>query len=467
MSSALSALGTVEARPWRRAAAWLLFLAPFFFITYGLANWSASQRADVPSLVFAWEHSIPFWAWTILPYWSIDALYGLSLFVCLTRHELDTHAKRLLTAQAIAVACFVLVPLRCAFAHPAADGVWGLMFAALAGFDQPFNQLPSLHIALAVILWALYARRLTGLTRLAMELWFLLICASVLTTYQHHFIDIPTGLLLGALCLWAWPFADEGKGRPIAAQWQWTRDPARWRLTALYAAGALLLGALAIGSGGWGLWLLWGSVSLLLVALAYAAIGAAAFQKHADGRLSVAAQWLFAPYRAGAWINSRAWTWREPQPVQIADDVYLGRIPGARELAASPFAAVLDLTAEFAMNAGKRTYVSLPVLDLTTPSAAELAQAAAAIERLRARGPVLVCCALGCSRSACAVAAWLLVSRRAPDVASALSTVRAARARVELGDGHVAALHGLVGALHELVGTIPARPAGVAMPGAE
>ena len=75
----MSPLVTTEAWPWRRAAAWLLFLAPFFFITYGLANWSATQRTDVPSLVFDWEHSIPFWAWTILPYWSIDALYGLSL----------------------------------------------------------------------------------------------------------------------------------------------------------------------------------------------------------------------------------------------------------------------------------------------------------------------------------------------------------------------------------------------------
>lgn len=460
MSTAMPALVSAEAWPWRRAAAWLLFLAPFFFVTYGLANWSASQRADVPSLVFDWEYSIPFWAWTILPYWSIDALYGLSLFVCLTRHELDTHAKRLLTAQAIAVTCFVLVPLRCTFTHPATDGVWGIMFDALAGFDQPFNQLPSLHIALAVILWALYARRLTGLVRRAMELWFLLICGSVLTTYQHHFIDIPGGLLLGALCLWAWPFADEGNGHAIAAQWQWTRDPARWRLVALYALGALLLGAIAIASGGWALWLLWCSVSLLLVALAYAAIGAAAFQKRADGRLSVAAQWLFAPYRAGAWLNSRAWTWRAPQPVPIADDVYLGRIPGARELDASPFAAVLDLTAEFALRAGKCTYVSVPVLDLTTPPAATLAQAAEAIERLRARGPVLVCCALGCSRSACAVAAWLLATRRSPDVASALSTLRAARALVELGDGHVAALHGMVGAY-------PTKLAGVALPGTE
>jgi membrane-associated phospholipid phosphatase len=446
--------------PWRRALAWLLFLAPFFFITYGLANWSASQRLDVPSLVFEWETAIPFWAWTILPYWSIDLLYGLSLFACLTRRELDTHAKRLLTAQAVAVTCFLLVPLRFAFPHPAADGVWGLMFDALAGFDQPFNQLPSLHIALAVILWALYARRLSGIARRAMELWFLLICGSVLTTYQHHFIDIPTGLALGALCLWAWPFADEGNGRAVAAQWQWTHDPARWRLAAAYAGGAVLLAALAIQVGGWALWLLWGSMSLLLVALAYAAIGAAAFQKRADGRLAVAARWLFAPYRAAAWINSRAWTWRDPRPVVVADGVYLGRMPSARQLAASPFKAVVDLTAEFAAPTSTRAYVAIPVLDLTTPPAAALAQAAEAIERLRAHGPVLVCCALGCSRSACAVAAWLLATGRVADVAAALATVRAARAIVVLGDGHAAALRGLGDARD-------VRPAGIAAAGAE
>ena len=192
-------------RPWRRALAWLAFLGPFFFLSYGLANWSATQRAFVPSVHFEWESAIPFWAWTIFPYWTIDALYGLSLFACATRRELDMHAKRLLTAQIVAVACFVLVPLRFAFDRPAADGVWGMLFAALTRFDQPFNQLPSLHIALSVILWDVYARRLSGIARRAMEAWLLLICASVLTTYQHHFIDIPTGFLLGLVCIWVWP----------------------------------------------------------------------------------------------------------------------------------------------------------------------------------------------------------------------------------------------------------------------
>jgi hypothetical protein len=432
-----------EPLPWRRGLAWLAFLGPFFFLTYGLATWSATQRANVPSVTFAWESGIPFWGWTILPYWSLDLFYGLSLLICRTRSELDTHAKRLLTAQVVAVACFVLVPLRFSFGHPPAEGLWAVMFEALAEFDRPFNQLPSLHIALAVILWALYARRLSGVARRAMEGWFLLICGSVLTTYQHHFIDIPTGALLGALCLWAWPFADEGDGRAITAHWRWTDDPLRHRVAGMYVALALVAGTVALYVGGPALWLLWISVALLLVAFAYAAIGVGAFQKGANGRLSVAARWLFAPYRAGAWLNSRAWTWRDPAPVPVTDGVFLGRVPTTRELAASPFAGVVDLTAEFAVCGGLRALEVVPVLDLTRPNADALARAARAIDRLRERGPVLVCCALGYSRSACAVAAWLIASGRARDVDTALTMVRAARTLVVLDAGHVAALVGL------------------------
>lgn len=432
-----------QPRPWRRALAWLAFLGPFFFLSYGLANWAAAQRAHVPSIAFAWESRIPFIAWTIVPYWCIDALYALSLFVCASRRELDTHAKRLLTAQLVAVTCFVVVPLRFSFARPAADGIPGLMFAALGGFDLPFNQLPSLHIALAAILWTLYARKLSGMARWALDASFALICISVLTTYQHHFIDIPTGALLGAACMWAWPFADEGDGRPMPAHWRPVRDPARLRLAAIYGAGAVLLALIALRLGGWALWLIWGSVSLFLVALAYAALGTAAFQKNARGQLSVAARWLLAPYLAGAWINSRAWTWRDPAPVAIADGVFLGRVPGARELTASRFAGVVDLTAELGLQAGGRALDVVPLLDLTPPNPAALAQAAQAIELMRLRGSVLVCCALGLSRSACAVAAWLLVTRRALDVEAAITAVRRARSGVVLDARHAAALRGV------------------------
>ena len=87
--------------------------------------------------------------------------------------------------------------------------------------------------------------------------------------------------------------------------------------------------------------------------------------------------------------------------------------------------------------------VALPQLDLVPPSAHELQRAADAIEQARTRGAVLVCCALGVSRSACAVAAWLLRTGRAANVDAAIACVRAARPTVVLTDRHLAALRAL------------------------
>jgi hypothetical protein len=103
------ALADPEPRLGRRAAAWLCLLGPFFFASYGAANWLAAQRTHVGWVVFDWEHSIPFVPWTIVPYWSIDGFYALSLFVCTSKTELDTHAKRLLTVQ-IGAVVFHAVP---------------------------------------------------------------------------------------------------------------------------------------------------------------------------------------------------------------------------------------------------------------------------------------------------------------------------------------------------------------------
>ena len=129
--AAVLALSARETCLWRRALAWLCLLGPFFFASYGTANWLAAQRADVGSIVFAWEYSIPFVRWTIVPYWSIDAFYAASLFVCTSKAELDTHAKRLLTAQIGAVMCFIAFPLRFTFVRPETGGLDGFLFTAL------------------------------------------------------------------------------------------------------------------------------------------------------------------------------------------------------------------------------------------------------------------------------------------------------------------------------------------------
>lgn len=428
-----------EAGLWKRGVLWLLLLAPLFFGSYGFANGFSAQRDDVGSLVFAWEQQMPLWPWTIVPYWSIDLLYGLAFLLPASRREMDRHAFRLLAAQLICVACFLLWPLRFTFERPPLEGTFGLMFDVLMGFDKPFNQAPSLHITLLVIIWAMFARHTRGVfLRGLLHSWMALIGVSVLTTWQHHFIDVPTGLLAGFLCLWLFPLQG---GSPLR-QARLTSDPRRWRLALRYAGGALLCGALAVTAGGAWLWLLWPATALGLVALNYGLFGAAGFQKQANGRLSAAASVLLAPYLIAAWINSRLWTRRQPAPSEVVEGIWLGRLPGAQD--EHGHVARLDLCAELPALAAPAAYCSLPLLDLIAPDGETCRQAAQAIERLRQHGPLLVCCALGYSRSATAVAAWLLYSGHCPDVDSAIQRIRQARPQVVLGPAQRAALQAML-----------------------
>jgi len=417
---------------WGRSLLWLAFLAPFFFLSYGFANGMAARWGVTDSIVYGWERQIPFWDWTIVPYWSIDLIYGLSFLLCQSRAEVDCHGRRLLTAQLISVACFLLFPLRFTFERPVTDGLFGWMFDALMGFDKPYNQAPSLHISLLVILWNRYWA--SGGIWLG-HLWFALIGLSVLTTYQHHFIDLPTGALAGLFCLWLWP---QGRPSPLKA-WERGVGPVRRRLAWRYLAGAVALAGPAIIYGGTALWLWWISIALGLAAFCYAAVGSEGFQKQ-DGRHSLAVSVLAAPYFAGAWLNSRAWTYRHPQPDPIADGVWLGRMPGAKDMAEGGFAGLFDCTAELPAPRGAWRYDNLPWLDLVPPTPRQLAEAARRIEALRGPRPVLVCCALGYSRSAAAVAAWLLHSGRVGNVEAAVKLLQAKRPGLVLGEKHREAL---------------------------
>ncbi len=416
--------------PWRRGLLWLCLLGPLFFLSYGLANGLAAARGVETSLAYGWEAEwIPFWPWTIVPYWSIDLLYGLS-FLCLrSKRAVDVHALRLLTAQLLAVGCFILFPLRFSLQRPVTEGFFGQWFAALELFDQPFNQAPSLHIALLVLIWLPFARcTANSWLRWLVHGWALLIALSVVTTWQHHLFDVPTGLALGLLCVWLWP----QQGR---APWRKGQDAGHWRLAGFYGAGALA--ALMLACLYWqSAWLSgWLALSLALVAWNYAHAGAAGFQKQ-EGRLSLAAWWLFLPYRLGARLNVWCWTRQQPAAVQITEQVWLGSMQPRRAWLAARFDGYCDLTAEFHVPAGDGLYAGHAWLDLCPPAAGQMLAAARSIEQLRqqlqADGRLLVACALGYSRSAAAVACWLCLTGQCPDAEAALQRLQDRGRRVVL-----------------------------------
>jgi len=411
-------------RPWIAAFLWLAVLTPFFFLTYGYANTVAAARPSVPSVVFAWEHRIPFLAWTIVPYWSSDLLYGLSLLVCRSRKELNRQAMRLVLVQLISVAAFLAFPLRFTFDRPQTAGFFGWLFDVLMGFDKPFNQAPSLHVSLATILCVKLCHHLPRPAQWMMRIWCAMVALSTLTTYQHHFIDVPTGLWVGLLCLVLIP------EEPAPA----TEGNAKLALT--YGMGGLALAANALYFGGWAWFLLWPGGALMVVGMIYATGRTDWFGKQ-NGSIRPAAQWLLAPYLIAARINSRLWTRNRPVAREIAAGVWLGRVPSAHEI---QFASIVDMTAELAIDASQVHYRNIAVLDLTVPSAAQIEAAVRAIEEMPK--PLLVCCALGVSRSATAVAAWLLASGRASTVEEAIRLIELREAPTVLSASHRKVLAG-------------------------
>ena len=428
----------------------LALIGALFYTSYGLSNHYAASLAYVPEITFAWERNIPFWAWTIVPYWSLNLMYAAAFFLCRNACEQNRYVARLVLAQIVATICFMLFPLHFGWPKPPTDGLWGWLFDSLVAFDLPYNQAPSLHIALSIIVGAFYWTRFPKI-RLPILLWQSLIALSVLTTYQHHFIDVPTGALLGWLVLWAIPqhgvspfrrpFGTQGRlktnavsfARTSEASFRKAKTPPATRsreikIAMLYLAGAALSALPSLFGGAW-LWMLWVSVSLSVVAFAYLTGNAAVFQKQADGRLSAAATVLLLPYLAGVRLNMAYWLRGKAKTARVRDDVWIGSVSAISD----GLPAVLDVCAEYPRPRYRGAYRTLPLLDMVAPSENDLMQAALLLEALRRQhGKVLTCCALGYGRSAAVVLTWLLVYGGCRDLAQATAELKQARPQMVL-----------------------------------
>jgi protein-tyrosine phosphatase len=395
-------------------------LSALFLIVYGWTNWFAAQRSNVPTLFFEWERLIPFVPIMIVPYMSIDLFFVAAPFLCRDDRELATFAKRIAAAILVGGLCFLLFPLRFAFERPHAAGWLGAFFDWFRGMDQPYNLLPSLHIALRTILADTYARHSRGILRYASNLWFVLIGLSAVLTYQHHVMDVVAGFALGVYCLYFFP-------EPAAR----TPGVPNRRVGSYYLIGAFVVASLAVLWWPWGAFLIWPTMSLGIAASAYFRTGQATFRKQ-NGRLPWTTWWALGPVLLGQEISRlyyrrkcRAWD-------ELTPRVWIGGVLSGKEAAVAVrkgVTAVLDLTAEFSEAEPFRSliYKNIPLLDLTAPTLAQLEESAAFVDEQSKSGVVYVHCKIGYSRTAGVAAAYLLRAGAVRTVAEAIEFVRRSR----------------------------------------
>jgi len=398
-------------------------LAVLFLIVYGGCNWITGQRGHVGSFYFQWEPAIPFVPFMILPYMSIDLFFVAAPFLCRTEEELRIFSRRVIAAILIAGLCFLLFPLRFAFPRPHADGWPGALFDWFRGVDLPFNLFPSLHAALLLLLVDVYARNLRGVLLWAVMSWFFLIALSPLLTYQHHVFDIIGGFVLAGYCFYF--FHEPLDVPPVVAN---------YRIGWYYATGAAV--ALIIGTIFWpyGILFLWPASALGIVAIAYFRAGPIVFHK-TEGKVPWSTRFVLAPCLLGQYLSllyyrSQCRSWDKVTP-QIWIGGKLGR-RSANRAVCSGVVSVLDLSAEFseAKPFRKINYRNIPVLDLTAPTQSQLVEMSNFIGNRSHNGAVYVHCKIGYSRSAAAIAAYLVMSGKVKTAEEAFAMIRRVRPSV-------------------------------------
>jgi len=180
---------------------WIGIATIVFFVAYGSCNYYASTVSHTYKLYFPWELKIPLVPWMIIPYRSLDWIFVVAYFL------LDkVHTKRLALHMMISIIpaaiIFILFPGECGFVRPDPStlGIWKPIYEVLYTLDKPHNLYPSLHITYSYLgLMAFHDMNKSLKVSLFSLVWFLMICASVILTYQHHVIDIVMGLGLGYL----------------------------------------------------------------------------------------------------------------------------------------------------------------------------------------------------------------------------------------------------------------------------
>lgn len=358
-----------------------------FTLCYTWTNWLAGERGAQALAPGLFGRTVPFLPWMVVPYLSSGIAFTLAFLVTDDQRRLWRLSQRTLLVTAVAEVCFALMPLRFPESRPLVDSApLAVLFSMLGWMDQPFNQLPSLHAAYAIVFWpSLHGACRGRAQQLLVAAWLALVVASTVFTWQHHVADLIAGVALGAGAV--------GLLRgPLLGR----------RAVCFYYSVAGVLSGVLLGHTFASWPFAWLGASLLLVALAYARRDADFLRKR-HGRHGLRTWICYAPYLAGYRLS---WHWvrRADVPVtQCGPALWAGRRLSAAEAKSLPPAChVIDLSAELSETPALRgnRYLHIPMLDLHAPKLSVLRQLRETIDGLHQQGhTVYVHCAMGLSRS--------------------------------------------------------------------
>lgn len=405
----------------KERALWTLVLGLFFFLVYGSTNHISSLTAPHPFFIWEWERQIPFIPEFIVPYMSSDIVFVIAFLLAPTRDAIQKLGVRCGLAITISAAFFLVMPLQFSFERPAVTGWYAFLFDWLS-LDQPYNQFPSLHISLGFLAWHVIFLRVIKFGYITTTIWFLLIAASTVLVYQHHFIDLIGGAGVVVLVYWLVPQSGSTRLKLNFV------TPRHLHMALRYLIVAVLAAITAFNTGPGAALFGWIVVSMLLVAGSYV-LGLNTFIPKKRHRYGMLAWLLFWPYLLGCWVNWLYWRSKITLYGEVAPGLWIGARPGKddwQSLQNLDIKSVVDIVPELSgTTPDTLSHNYAPLLDIAIPSPEVLDRLAQLIDERHDKGNVYVHCALGMSRSVLAACAWLM--RKGKSKAEAVEIVNRAR----------------------------------------
>ena len=168
----------------------------FGLIYVGCDRFTAIRELRI-RLYFDFELMLPFVPSAVWVYSSVSLLFYSAPFILRSKPELRRLAYRMAVVTLIGGFGFLLLPAEVDFPYPTDFGASDAMFRFADQMNLDHNQLPSLHVALSAVCVSCYSVRASRIGKVLLWGWVVAIAVAAVLTYQHHLMDVCTGLLVG------------------------------------------------------------------------------------------------------------------------------------------------------------------------------------------------------------------------------------------------------------------------------
>lgn len=179
---------------------WLGIVLFLFIVPYFIINGFSHGRTRLDLYTFIEQH-IPVIPFTVLIYISVFFMVFVPYLFIKDAQRFKHVAWSYTVVMCFAYLVFLVFPIKAVRPEILGTSFFNQALGWLYSLDNPYNNFPSLHVALAFLSakWVNLQDKTWGKW---MILWAILITLSTLTTKQHTLADVIAGAAVGLLGYW-------------------------------------------------------------------------------------------------------------------------------------------------------------------------------------------------------------------------------------------------------------------------